>query len=134
MRLWLGSILGHMSFACGVLKCGLFTPSFCLVQLRGQAHLKMPPLKMLCLGCSHQRLSLAGLSLPLLSSASAFLTYSTELYEKDKPNNATENSHNSACSCSSLCRSLAVPGLPCKQTGQFDQSPLTVPLKKDSRS
>lgn len=27
----------------------------------------------------------------------------------------------------------AVPGLPCKQTVQFDQSPLIVPLKKDSK-
>lgn len=83
-------------------SCSHFPP----VQCCWDDDLTVKMLKMLCLGCSHQQLCLAGLSLPLLSSASAFLTYSMELYGKDKSNNTTENSHNSVCSSSAdwLCR------------------------------
>lgn len=67
------------------------------------------------LGHPHHPLCLAGLSLPLFSPASAFLICSTKFCGKDKPNNTTENSHSSMH----------------RQSIQFDQSPLFVPLQND---
>lgn len=40
LRLWLGNTLEGISFAFGVPRWVLFTPSSCLVQLRGQPHCK----------------------------------------------------------------------------------------------
>lgn len=91
-------------------SCSHLPPAWC--SWEDKLTVKMPPLKMLCLGSSHQQLCLAGLSLPLLPSASAFLTYSTDLYGKDKPNNATENSHNSLCYCSSSADRWLCQGCP----------------------